>query len=449
MIETLHRAVRHKKVLILGFGREGRSTLRLLRKAGGYASLGVADCAPLSKEELPDAVLHQGKDYQACLSQYDVIIKSPGVVLEHPTPEIVGKVTSQVELFLNRYRDRVIGITGTKGKSTTTTLLYHVLSQSVTDCVLAGNIGIPVFDIAEQMGEKTWAVCELSCHQMEYTRVSPHIALFLNLYEEHLDHYGSMERYAEAKYQIYLHQKAEDVLICRADCLPETHPGRVISFAREGEGEAEICYAHRWVDWQGTRMEIPVDEISLFGVHNVANIATAYAAASLVGVSRGAFLSALKTYQALPHRLQPIGEAEGVRYVDDSISTICESAIQAMRNLPEIGSILLGGMDRGIDYTPLEEALCTAPVDHVILMYDTGKRIFQELSEKFPAALKNREIHVVEDLADAVALAKKVTPKGKRCLLSPAAASYGFFKNFEERGEVFQKLALGDDPSEN
>ncbi len=442
MLETLRRRVQGKKVLLLGYGREGKSTLRLLRQAGGYAALAIADRAQLAGEELADAYLYSGENYQAHLADYDVIFKSPGIVLEYADDDTISRVTSQTELFLERYRRQIIGVTGTKGKSTTATLLYHALSQNGVDCVLAGNIGIPAFDMADKMGEHTLVVYEMSCHQLEYTRVSPHIAIFLNLYEEHLDHYGTFERYAAAKYNIYRYQTGEDVLICRADCVPTEYPGRVISFARQGEARSEVDYTDALIRWGANTFSVPVDEITLSGGHNVANITAAYAAAALVGVGWEPFCSALRTYQALPHRLQQIGEVEGVRYYDDSISTICESAIQAMRSLPNIGSVLIGGMERGIDYTPLEKALCTAPVRHIILMYDTGKRIEKELFERFPDVAKEHTVHVVEDLEQAVALAKRVTPKGSCCLLSPAAASYGFFRNFEERGEVFAKLVL-------
>ena len=440
MLELLRRHVHNKKVLLLGYGREGKSTLRLLKQAGGFAELAIADQAPLSGGELEGITVYTGKDYQACLERYDIIFKSPGIVLEHPDESLLSRVTSQTELFLERYRDQVIGVTGTKGKSTTATLLFHALIQSGRPCVLAGNIGIPAFDTLSQMTEDTTVVYELSCHQLEYTRVSPHIALFLNLYEEHLDHYITMERYAAAKRRIYQYQTGEDCLICRADCAPDSYPGRLITFAQRGQ--ADIRYDSDGFEWDGRRYILPAEEISLVGEHNVANIAAAYAAAAQIGVRWEEFLPALRTYRALPHRLQLVGEVDGVRYYDDSISTICESAIQAMHSLSDIGSVLIGGMDRGIDYTPLEEYLCTAPVDHVILMYDTGKRIAEELRTRYPDQMRADRLHVVEDLAQAVALAKQITRKGKRCLLSPAAASYGFFTNFEERGDVFQALVM-------
>ena len=245
-----------------------------------------------------------------------------------------------------------------------------------------------------------------------------------------------------AKYNISRYQTAEDCLICRANCVPADYPGKLITF--DQDADAEIHYYDDHLKWLEQRYDVPVGEISLVGEHNIANIAAAFAAAAQIGVSWRQFVAALRTYHTLPHRLQPIGEVDGVFYYDDSISTICESAIQALHSLTNVGSVLIGGMDRGIDYTPLETYLSTAPVDHIILMYDTGKRIGEELNVNNSALMQTNRVHVVENLEQAVALAKRVTPKGKRCLMSPAAASYGFFTNFEERGDMFRELVFKD-----
>ena len=154
----------------------------------------------------------QVQDYQKCLNDYDVVFKSPGVVLEKPVKEYTSQILSQTELFFQCFRDQIIGITGTKGKSTITTLIYHLLKEAGMDTILVGNIGIPVFDHMEEVGPDTRIVCELSCHQLEYMTVSPHIAILTNLHEEHLDHYGTLEKYVQAKRHIYSNQKEEDVL---------------------------------------------------------------------------------------------------------------------------------------------------------------------------------------------------------------------------------------------
>ena len=438
MLDTIRRRIDGKRVLILGYGREGKSTLRLVQNAGGAACVALCDRNPLEGSELDGLEIISGPSYQSRLDEFDVIFKSPGIVLEHPTDGLMSKITSQTELFLERYREQTIGITGTKGKSTTTTLLFHALAQSGRSCVLAGNIGIPAFDTVGQIGPDTMIVYELSCHQLEYAKVSPHIAIFLNLFEEHLDHYGTFEKYAQAKQNIYRYQSQEDTLVCRKDCAPPEHAGQCVTFDRLPG--ADMLYSSGGIRWGETLYSIPTGEIDLVGEHNAANIAAAFAAARLCGLDWVPFCDALRSYRALPHRLEPVGEIDGVEYIDDSISTICESAIQAMQSLSNVGSVLIGGMDRGIDYAPLEEYFTHCDVDHIILMYDTGKRIYQELCERYPLALEEHEVHLADTLEEAVALAKQKTPRGKCCLLSPAAASYGVFRNFEERGDRFQKL---------
>ena len=216
-----------KTVCILGFGREGRSTYKILEKYGAQASLAIADLNPVdaAANGIPESVeLICGKDYQKCLDRFDMVFKSPGIVLEKAFSELKCYITCETQVFFEVFREQIIGITGTKGKSTVTSLIYHVLKESGVDCRIAGNIGIPVFDIAEGMNEDTVVVCELSCHQLEYMTVSPRCAVFLNLYEEHLDHYGTMENYYNAKKNIYLHQDVCDVLWCneaiRTDDIP-------------------------------------------------------------------------------------------------------------------------------------------------------------------------------------------------------------------------------------
>ena len=191
-----------KTVCILGFGREGKSTYKILKKFCSPRSVAIADLNPVdrSANELPESVeLICGEDYQKSLDDFDLVFKSPGIVLEKPPTELKCTITSETQVFFSVFRDQIIGITGTKGKSTVTSLIYHILKESGKDCRIAGNIGIPVFDIAEGMTEQTTVVCELSCHQLEYMTVSPAKAVFLNLFEEHLDHYGTMENYYNAK----------------------------------------------------------------------------------------------------------------------------------------------------------------------------------------------------------------------------------------------------------
>ncbi len=185
-------------------------------------------------------------------------------------------------------------------------------------------------------------------------------------------------------------------------------------------------------------------EIRLLGQHNYLDIAFVYTACRLHGVPGEALTRGLKTYQPLPHRLAFLGECGGVKYYDDSISTICETAIQALNTIKDTDTVLIGGMDRGIDYRELILYLSESTVEHIIFMEESGERIYREICGKYPAFGRRERLVLVPHLPEAVEKAKVLTQKGKSCVLSPAAASYGIFKNFEERGEVFRELVFGN-----
>lgn len=447
MIERLEPCIKGKRILLLGFGREGQSTCHVLRQLGGYEKLDIADRS--SPKELPykDMMWISGPDYQKCLNNYDIVFKSPGIVLEKDPREYKCRILSQAEVFFGCFRDQIIGITGTKGKSTVTTLLYHLLKNSGMDTLLVGNIGIPCLDHMEEVKPETKIIFELSCHQLEYMTVSPHIGVLVNIHEEHLDHYGTMEKYVESKRRIYKAQKNSDILICNVQCLPEkgTCPSTLI---RAGMDEAEVELNVReegdvtWIYFRDRVFRIPGDEIKLLGQHNYFDIGIAYGVCVLLGLEDETFLEGLKSYEPLPHRLQYLGEHGGVKYYDDSISTICDTTIQALKTLKDTDTVLIGGMDRGIDYRELIDYLSLCQVPHIILMESTGKRIYQEIHRYYPEFRDRARLILAEHLEDAVRRARDITRPGRSCLLSPAAASYGIFKNFEERGEVFARLVM-------
>lgn len=429
LISYIKQLIKDKSVCILGFGREGKSTLNTFLKAGGFKSITICDSNPVTVDGVN---IVTGKDYQKNLDQYDIIMKSPGVVLEENALLDFSRLYSQSQIFLSVYREQIIGITGTKGKSTTSSLIFHVLKECGKAAVLLGNIGIPAFDGV--VTEKDIVVFEFSSHQLEYSSISPHTAVFLNIFPEHLDHYGTFEKYYEAKKNIFRYQKEGDLLICSEDVTPkEKCLSQIITFGKNSKVQI------RPGSFIINEEEIFLDaSCPLLGKHNVNNIAVAYLALKPHGITKEQFLKALSTFKPLPHRLEKIGEKDGITYYDDSISTCSQTTIQALCSLKNVGTVLIGGMDRGIDYSPLVEFLSTFDIPNVIFMYDTGKRImaeFEGLEVKFKS-------HFADTLASAVALAKSVTPKGSICLLSPAAASYGFFKNFEDRGDQFKQLAL-------
>ncbi len=422
MKNFLKQFVDNKKVLILGFGREGKSTFQRLREANSYAQLAISDMNPITLPEEEEVLCISGENYLDVLDDYDIVFKSPGIVLPKEYSKYTCHITSQTEVFLRCYREQTVGITGTKGKSTTSSLLYHVLKSSGRDAILAGNIGLPVFEIIDDISEETVIVFEMSCHQLEYAVTAPSMAVLLNLYEDHLDHYGTFEKYANAKKNIYRRQKAGDTLFCNPDFLPEAD-----------ECVSDICLI------EAEKLpEEAARKTTLRGKHNRYNIAVVYEICKRLAVEDEDIFSAVSTFAPLAHRLEYIGTVQGVEYFDDSISTTVESAISAITSIENAGTVLIGGMDRGIDYSGLVEFLRDCTLDEIIFMYDSGKRIYDELQDASPKCV------YVPDLQAAVAYARQATKKGKACILSPAAASYGYFKNFEERGDVFRKLVYED-----
>ncbi len=418
MFQQIKKVLDGKNILILGFGKEGKSTLSFITEFILPKSITVADKNDIT-EVLPSKVITKcGDGYMSDLDGFDVIIKSPGIVFSNQSESVLAKTTSQTDLFLREFRDSTIGITGTKGKSTTTTLIHHIMKCSGIDAVLTGNIGIPPLDSARSMKENSVAVFEMSCHQLEFQDISPRIAVVLNLFEDHLDHYGTRQKYIAAKEHIFLHQKKDDVLIISDECTDQINAAKskVITV-----GVNDL-------------LDIPNGATSLIGAHNCYNISVSKKVTDIFGVSEKSFFHALKSYTPLPHRLEYVGTKNGVDYYDDSISTVCQTTIQAITSLENVETVIIGGMDRGIDYTELVEFLSQNKVTNIVLMYESGKRVAKMLAEN------GIDCIVTDDLYEAVEVSSRLTKKGGKCVMSPAAASYGYFKNFEERGDVFKTL---------
>lgn len=409
VISDIRDFLHKKSILILGFGREGKSTYEFIKKYVTYSRLAVSD------KEKPncDCDVFYGENYLDAIDDFDVVIKSPGIPFFGITD--IDKVTSQTELMLRFNRKNMIGITGTKGKSTTSSLIYCMLKDAGKDTRLIGNIGVPMFDCLEEISDDTLLVCEMSSHQLENVRYSPHIAVLLNIFEEHLDHYVSYIDYQLAKVNVFKNQKEDDIVI----------------YSNENKLVCE--YIKKYAI--GEKFSFPYEyelKSNLLGDHNKKNIMAARIVALSLGVNDELIKASIEKFRGLPHRLEFVGEYDGIKYYNDSISTIPEATIEAIEALREVDTVLIGGMDRGIHYDSLIEYLEKSDVRNIILMYDTGKNILKKLDRD--------GVRYVNTLEEAVDLAKKITLDGKICLLSPAAASYGFFKNFEERGNAFCEL---------
>lgn len=420
-----------KNILIYGYGIEGRSTYRLIRRLCPDQIITIADGGK-GKETAEKETVHTIciSDQDLDLSSYDLVMKAPGVVLKPGTD--LSSISGQAQLFLKHYRQRTIGITGTKGKSTTTSLVAAMLKEKYPT-VLVGNIGIACFDAIDEMEEGALAAFEISCHQLEYCPYSPHVGVYLNLFEEHLDHYGSFKAYGDAKFNNIAHQSSDDIAIMHASLRQYIDHVRshLYVIGKDIQADGRTLYLPHTV--------LDASDCSLIGEHNYLNLAVACTVADLYGVSKEQMQDAIRKFHPLAHRLQDLGEnTDGIRFVNDSISTIGQACIQALESIENVDVVLVGGKDRGIDYADLEQYLSESQV-HVLLMYAAGKRILKEMKEK---NLDRDGMEYVDDLAQAVAKAKKICRKHHTVLLSPAASSYDHFRNFEERGEVFTRLAM-------
>ncbi len=412
------QSLKNKKILILGFGLEGLDTLLFLKKKFPKKEIFVADIKELkefdskSKKALKKAFLISGKNYLSRIKGFDVIIKTPGIPLSR-IKKYAGKaiITSQTGLFLDNCKSSVVGITGTKGKSTTSALLYHVFKKNGFDAYLVGNIETPVLSYLEKAKKKTIFVYEMSCHQLDGLRKSPHIAVFLNIYPEHLDYYKSFKEYFSAKANIALHQKKSDYFVFN----PKFN--LIKSLAKKVKSKA---------------VPIKNDKI-VSNITHQDNLNAVFGVCKLLKLNQGKVLRAMKTFKKLAHRLEYAGEVKDIIFYDDSISTIPESTIYALDKLgDDVQTLIVGGLNRGIDYKKLGKRIDSSKVKTLILFPDSGKKIFKSVKRKISH-------HFVSSMDKAVELCFKSTDKGKICLLSPASSSYNLFKNFKVRGDLFKK----------
>lgn len=450
MINNLIDYLRNKKIIILGFGKEGQSTYRFIRKNLPKQKIYISDVSNKNEKLILDDDNVEtifGENYLEGLEKYDIIMKSPGISFAGmDISKYKEKIKSQLELLLEYVKVKyTIGITGSKGKSTTSSLIYQVLKEQNKECLLLGNIGVPVFDCIEDMTEETVVVLEMSSHQLEFMKVSPDISILLNIYEEHLDHYNSLQEYSEAKMNIGRYQKENDYFLYNSDneliqeCLTrfenKTHNKCLISYNGNVNKEKNTnIYIEDDYIYVGNKKIYNINEKrNLVGTHNLNNIMFVIGVCVLLNLDIKIAISTINNFKGLPHRIEFVGRYNDIIFYNDSIATIPEAAMNSIKALKNVNTLIFGGMDRGINYNEFIEFLNTGIVEHLICMPDTGYKIADKLDNKL-------HIYRTESLEEAVRIAKEVTKKDMICLLSPAAASYGFFKNFVEKGEKYKEI---------
>ena len=425
----------YKNIAILGFGKEGKSTYQFIRKYDSSLSLTILD---EKKIEINDSNTKY-KEYtgENDLTEFDLIIKSPGIVIKDFSQETKEKITSQMELLLKYNRKNVIGITGTKGKSTTSSLIYNIFKDQMDNVYLVGNIGIPVLDNICEYGNSI-IVAEMSSHQLETVHFSPHVGIILNMFLDHLDHAGSIEAYHNSKMNIIKYQDKDDYAIYDADnyyLQKKDFSNIKSSVLRVSFNDQATIYMKKNGDiYINDKLLLNKERIvtNLKGEHNLKNIMFALLVAYLYNLDLNKTLESIKNFKPLEHRMEYVGKYKGIDFYNDAIATIPEATINACKTLEKVDTLIFGGMDRNIDYKELINYLNNSKINHLICMPTTA--------HKLASFLDKRRVIKVDTLEEAVNKAFEVTKKDYICLLSPAAASYEYFKNFEEKGNKYKEL---------
>jgi len=421
--------LKNKKILIVGRGIEGIAVEKYLRTHLKGVRLNLVD-------------QKDGDNYLDKQKNYDIAIKSPGV-----KPEIITiPYTTATNIFLSNAKGKVIGITGTKGKSTTTTLIYKMLKQQGLNAYLGGNIGQSPLDFIDKLGDNSWTVLEMSSYQLNDLKTSLHIAVVLMITSEHLDYHKTQEAYIDAKRNILRFQTPQDFAVINKD-YPVSHKSdihtsaKVFQISREQE-VGNGCFVRGdsvWVSHDGKREKIiDISKIKLLGRHNLENVCAASMAAILAGVSKTNIAKVLEEFGGLAHRLEFVGKKNGILFYNDSLATVPEAAIKALEALPNTETLIAGGYDRGLDYSSLAQYLRNGQIKTLILFAPSGVRIWDEICKVVSKSNRPEKFNV-RRMKQAVRIAATETAPGKVCLLSPASASFGTFKDYKDRGDQFKK----------
>lgn len=428
------------RVAIVGFETEGKSAYSYWQKQG--AEITVCDQNP--DKVLPsDVQAKLGDNYLQDLQGFDIICRTAGInpnKIYDANPALnAAKVTTVINEFLRVCPTKnVIGITGTKGKGTTSSLTTKILEAAGKAVFLGGNIGNSPLDFLSQLSLDSWVVLELSSFQLQDLKRSPHISVCLMVAPEHLNWHEDMGDYEKAKSQLFAHQAPEDIAIYFANNetshrIASSSPGAKITyFAEPG---AYVRDEHIIIDNQQI---CHVNELQLIGKHNWENVCAAVTAAWQVTQDVSAIRSALTLFSGLEHRLEFVREVDDVRYYNDSFGTTPETAIVALQAFPEHKIIILGGSDKGASFGELAKTVAQENVRQVITIGETAPAI-EEALEKVGFAQFTRGGQTMDEIVHA---AKHAAKKGDVVLLSPACASFGIFTDYKDRGQQF-KLAVG------
>ncbi|KKU80650.1 MAG: UDP-N-acetylmuramoylalanine-D-glutamate ligase [Candidatus Gottesmanbacteria bacterium GW2011_GWA1_47_8] len=445
---------KNKKVAIVGLSVEGLDSVDFFRSEDAI----VTCCDRRMKEELgdtytqlakQDVTFHLGDEHLSNLSEFDIVVRTPGILLD--TQELgryKGILTSQTKLFFDLCRPSIIGVTGTKGKGTTSSLIAEMLRKSGKKVFLGGNVGTPLLSKVREMTDKDIVVLELSSFQLEDLTKSPHIAVVLPITQDHLanidplatNYHKSREDYVKAKFSIIAFQTKTDVIIANADnetsvSFAQHSAGRKYFVSRKQQTNAFVENHEVFVSWQEKIERIcGLDEVILRGEHNLENIATASLAALVSGASLESVRNAAKQFKGLPHRLQFVDTVNGVAFYDDSFSTVPETTIAAIASFFETIILIAGGSEKGSDFSDLGKIIVNSSVKTLIVIGTMTDRIVKAAED---AHFSGEIVTGLRTMEEVVKIVFARARPGDVVLLSPACASFDMFPNYKERGKQF------------
>jgi UDP-N-acetylmuramoylalanine--D-glutamate ligase len=446
--------IKGKKVLVVGLGKSGLAAALFLRRQGAQVTVSDVRSAEVLAKDIP-ALIEEGIAVEAgghgllTFRRQDLIIVSPGVPLE--TPELVQvqkfglPIIGEVELAAHYLHGHVLAITGSNGKTTTTTICGEILKAGKLPTQVGGNIGVPVISLVEGSRDDGWSVLEVSSFQLETTfEFHPQIAVILNITPDHLDRHGTFENYQAAKERIFARQTAEDALVLNADdeatkSAAARAKSRIFWFSRtrvvrQGAFVQDGVIFFRATEQGGAEPVLRVSEIPLKGAHNVENVLAAVCAARLAGVGAETIRTAIVNFQAVEHRLEFVATLNGVDYYNDSKATNVDASMKAIAAFPGGIHLILGGKDKNSDYRQMR-ALLQERVKAVYTIGAAAEKIHTHIEGAVPVVSAGT-------LEEAIARAAAAAQPGEIVLLAPACSSFDQFENYEHRGRVFKELVM-------
>ncbi|MGA7522289.1 MAG: UDP-N-acetylmuramoyl-L-alanine--D-glutamate ligase [Acidobacteriaceae bacterium] len=446
--------IKGKKVLVVGLGKSGLAAALFLRRQGAHVTVSDVRSAEALAKEIP-ALIDEGIAVEAgghgllTFRRQDLIVVSPGVPVDTPELLQVRKfglpIIGELELAAHYLRGKVLAITGSNGKTTTTSLCGEILEAGKLPTQVGGNIGVPVIALVDQSRDDGWSVLEVSSFQLETTDIfHPQIAVILNITPDHLDRHGSFENYVAAKERIFARQTADDALVLNSDDEVASRaaaraPSRVFWFSRkrivrQGAFVHEGVITFRASEQAPPQPILKVEEIPLKGAHNVENVLAAVCAASLAGVDAATIRAAVMAFKAVEHRLEFVATINAVDYYNDSKATNVDATMKAIAAFPGGIHLILGGKDKNSDYRQMRSLL----QERVKVVYTIGaaaEKIHTHIEGAVP-------IVSAGTLEEAVKRAGNAAQPGEMVLLAPACSSFDQFENYEQRGRVFKEAVL-------